>query len=160
MLTKNYGKEIMTKNLITIEASDSMVSAWKKMNDHHIRHLPVLDERKMVVGILSDRDVQRAMQVTRKNQFEQEIRLDANYVVEDFMSWPVYVVHESTSVRKIAEEMLAQKVSAFIVEDSTGRLKGIITTDDLIKLFLTEPMAVSDTALKGLVNYFAAPETA
>lgn len=148
----------MTKNLITIRAEETLAQAWRLMREKGIRHLPVLDERSTVVGILSDRDVQRAIRVQQVNGFQQELHLDDTLRVEDFMSWPVYVVHEDTSLRRVAEEMLSQKVSAFLVENSTGHLKGIITTDDLLKILLTESPKISDSALKGLAKYFSLPE--
>lgn len=151
-------KDIMTPKPITIQATESMTIAYKMMHAKSIRHLPVVDERNAVVGILSDRDVQRAMQVKKINNFQQEIHLDANMVVEDFMSWPVYVVSETTSIQRVAEEMLTQKVSAFIVEDNSGRMKGIITTDDLIKLFLAELGQRTDIGIKALSHYFTDAE--
>jgi CBS domain-containing protein len=151
-------KEAMTRDLLTINASDSMVVAYRLMHEKRIRHLPVVDERQKVVGILSDRDIQRAMSVKRINNFQQEVELDATLPVEDFMSWPVHVVSEATSLRRVAEEMLSQKVSAFLVEDNSGRVKGIITTDDILKVFLMNDDKVDNVGMKAVSYYFTGPE--
>lgn len=151
-------KEIMSSELITIKAAESITTAYKLMHEKGIRHLPVIDERNSIVGILSDRDIQRAMQVRKLNSFQQEIHLDAMIPVEDFMSWPVYVVSESTSIMRVAEEMLSQKVSAFLVEDNKGRVKGIITTDDMLKMFLMNDKKEDSLGMKALSYYFTGPE--
>lgn len=147
-------KDIMTLKPISIKATDSLTTAYKIMHSKSIRHLPVVDDRNSVVGILSDRDIQRAMQVRKINNLQQEIHLDASLVVEDFMSWPVYVVSETTTVKRVAEEMLSQKVSAFLVEDTMGRMKGIITTDDILKLFVAELDKQSGVGIKAISHYF------
>lgn len=147
-------KDIMTSRPISIKATDSLTTAYRIMHSKSIRHLPVVDERDAVVGILSDRDIQRAMQVKKINNLQQEIHLDGSLVVEDFMSWPVYVVSESTTVKRVAEEMLSQKVSAFIVEDGLGRMKGIITTDDILKLFVAELEKQSNVGMRAIGHYF------
>lgn len=134
----NNSKDAMTTKLITIMANDNLVNAYKIMKAKSIRHLPVTDERNKIVGILSDRDIQRGMQVKKLNTFQQEIVLDVDQKVEDYMSWPVYMVSEDTPIKKVVTEMLAQKVSAFLVQDNYEQVKGILTTDDILKLFLNE----------------------
>ncbi|MFZ4715853.1 MAG: HPP family protein [Bacteriovoracaceae bacterium] len=129
-------KDIMTTMPITIHAGESIVQAYGKMKENSIRHLPVMNGQNQIIGILSDRDIQRAMQVHRIDKFQQDIELPVEIPVEEFMSWPVYMVNEKTSIKVVAAQMLSQKVSAFLVEDEAGRLKGIITTDDLLKLLL------------------------
>jgi CBS domain-containing protein len=151
-------KDIMTLKPISIKATDSLTTAYKIMHAKSIRHLPVVDERNSVVGILSDRDIQRAMQVKKLNNLQQEIHLDASLVVEDFMSWPVYVVSETTTVKHVAEEMLSQKVSAFLVEDTMGRMKGIITTDDILQLFIAERDKQTGVGIKAISHYFVDAE--
>ena len=147
-------KDIMSKHLITINALDTMARACELMHSHNIRHLPVIDDREKIVGILSDRDVQRAMDVQKINNFQQSLSMNADRKVEDFMSWPVYMVSESTSIEKVVEEMLAQKVSAFVVSDSLGRSRGIVTSDDLLSFLLTLIRKDKDIKLKPIAHYF------
>lgn len=151
-------KEIMSSNLLTVKANDSIANAYKFMHGKGIRHLPVVDEKESIVGILSDRDIQRAMQVIKINNFQQEVQIDASILVEDLMSWPVYVVSESTSILKVAEEMLTQKVSAFLVQNDAGRVKGIITTDDMLRLILMTEQEESRLGQKAVSYFFSGPE--
>jgi acetoin utilization protein AcuB len=127
----------MTSKLITVKHGDSVKEAFSLMRGKGIRHLPVRDNEEKIIGILSERDVQRALNVKKAGLYEQEITLDENLKVEDFMSWPVYMVSEETSIERVAEEMLAQKISAFLVVDQNRVEKGIVTTDDMLKYLLT-----------------------
>ena len=149
-------KANMTKNPFTLSVEDTILDAYKLMREKSIRHLPVVNDLGKVVGILSDRDVQRAMNVSQPTPYMQQIRLNPEFKVAEFMSWPVYAVTEDTSLKKVAEEMLAQKVSAFVVEDPHERLVGIITTDDMLKYFITETN--KNQTLRSLSQYFTGPE--
>jgi acetoin utilization protein AcuB len=154
----NITQDLMTTKIITAKASDTVATAYRLMLDHGIRHIPIMDDRNVLVGILSDRDVQRAMSVKRINAIQQEVKLDPKVLIEAFMSWPVYVVSETTTIKRVAEEMLKQKVSAFIVEDHLGKMKGIITSDDLLKLFLKDDSKPMGIGLKTLGHFFLKPE--
>ena len=48
--------EIMTSNVISVPSSESVESSLAVMTENHIRHLPVVDENK-VVGVLSIGDL-------------------------------------------------------------------------------------------------------
>ena len=53
-------KEVMTANLITISSDQRLEDAMLIMSDKHIRHLPVVDEGKLI-GIISINDVVSAI---------------------------------------------------------------------------------------------------
>lgn len=51
----------MTTKLITVKPQESLVLAGQKMLEHGIRHLPVVDSTGRVIGVISMRDVLRAL---------------------------------------------------------------------------------------------------
>ena len=119
-------KDNMTKALVTVSWSDAMTKAHKIMEERRIRHLPVIDREGFVVGILSDRDVFRAMSPGRPG-FASDI------VVGDYMSWPAITVDEKSSVKDITEGMIDEKVSAFLVTRDGKQVVGIVTSEDLLR---------------------------
>lgn len=133
-------EEIMTKELITVSMDDSVLEAYTTMQKNRIRHLPVLDPSGTMVGILSDRDVQRCIRFDRKVTgpiLDIELNLNPNIKVAEAMSWPVHKVSGDVPVRDVALRMLNEKLSSLIVEcPKTGR-RGIITTDDLLRLLIS-----------------------
>ena len=55
-------EDFMSTAVISLKESDSISSAELQMKIAEIRHIPVVDERYHVVGIISQRDVFRAAQ--------------------------------------------------------------------------------------------------
>ena len=137
-------RSLMTKNVITISATSPLQHAHDLMKEHNIRHLPVMDQTGQLVGMLSDRDIQRAINVSLVNEVDTEMTFDPHQIVEDFMNWPVQTIDEKTSVVELAKMMINEKVSAFVVNAPNYFMKGIITTDDLLQ-YLIETINSSET---------------
>lgn len=128
-------KDLMTKKIVLIGPHNSMLEASQLMTNKTLRHL-VVQENGKLVGILSDRDLYKSMRTDKIDTTHMELSLNSTQKVQDYMTWPVYVISETTSLEKILEEFLAQRVSAFIVENKKGDMKGIITIDDILKYLL------------------------
>jgi acetoin utilization protein AcuB len=144
----------MTKKIMTIGLNDSVRKAYQIMTERKIRHLPVVDKNGDVVGILSDRDLQRAMTPTKsENSFEVSVEFDPVFEVKDFMSWPVRTVLDDTSIRDVALQILNEKISAVIVIGYGHSYRGIITTDDLIK-YLISLMSKDPGSLRLKISQF------
>lgn len=129
-------RSLMTKRIIKVKPEMPIQLAYDEMKDNGIRHLPVVDQFGKLMGILSDRDVQRAIHVKTINEIEQEMTFNPHDTVEDFMSWPVQTIDESTSIEDVAKMMIELKFSAFVVSSANEYIKGIITTEDLLKYLL------------------------
>lgn len=112
-----------------------MLEVSQIMTNRNLKHL-VVQENGKLVGILSDRDLWKSIRSDLVDSQHMELSLNSTQKVHDYMNWPVYVVSESTSVQKVIEEFLAQRVSAFVVENKKGEMKGIITIDDILEYFL------------------------
>jgi len=63
-------KEVMTEKLITISPRTDLDECMQLMTDHRIRHLPVLENNK-VIGLISIGDVVREMLVQQKVHIEE-----------------------------------------------------------------------------------------
>jgi len=63
-------KEVMTDKLITISPKTELDECMQLMTDHRIRHLPIVDNNK-VIGLISIGDVVKAMIVQQQNQIEE-----------------------------------------------------------------------------------------
>lgn len=130
--------DVMSKDLVTVVMGAPLSDAFVLMRDRRIRHLPVTDEAGEVIGILSDRDISRAMTPDPEMgpSHVEDAQFDPSYRARDFMTWPVRSVIEDVPVQEVARRMLKEKVSAFLVVDRTRQIRGIVTTDDLLKLLI------------------------
>jgi CBS domain-containing protein len=113
--------DLMTTAVLTVKPTDRVASAWREMKEGDIRHLPVLNDKGAVVGILSDRDLLRAL----GEGWEER-------PVSDCMTSEVLVVRPQTSAREATMLMLEYKVSSVPVVDDAGELVGLVTETDFL----------------------------
>lgn len=116
----------MTRSMVTISFDQPMDDAYLMMQQWGVRHLPVRDVSNKIVGILADSDIYRAMNPLRA-------AFEVGQTVGDYMSWPAISIEESTPVSEVAEAMITERVSAFIVTKA-GEPTGIVTTEDLLRV--------------------------
>ena len=119
----------MSKHLITVQMNDTVKSAHETMQKNRVRHLPVKDESGSIIGVLSDRDVQRAVKGNGNSTIIE------GAVVRDFMAWPIRSVEGQTDLRVVATMMIDEKISSVLVTKS-GFVVGIVTTEDMLKVLL------------------------
>lgn len=126
----------MTKNLVTVESTKKLEEAYHLMFSNKIRHLPVTDKSGTIIGLISDRDLQRAMRSevadcygfkTEKIEFKEDCK------VVDYMVWPVKSFDVSTDLKLVVRKMIDTKVSSFLIKQD-DEVVGIVTTDDFLHL--------------------------
>lgn len=143
-------KKIMTTELVKIKEKSTMLDAYKLMFFRELRHLPVYDDFENLVGILSERDLQRAFSVEPVTPTEKRIVLRENLLVEDFMSTPVFMVPADRPLTEVIEDMLKRKISAVLVSDETGSAQGILTTEDLLQCLMSTLQTTDDVRSRPL----------
>ena len=67
---KTLVSEIMSSNVITVAPTDSVQNALKVMTEHHIRHLPIVDNTT-VVGVVSIGDLVKDVIFMQQSTIEQ-----------------------------------------------------------------------------------------
>ena len=137
-------RSVMTKKVITVQATFPIEQAHKLMENHGIRHLPVIDQAGHLVGMISDRDIQRAISVSLVNEIDKEFIFNPHHIVEDFMNWPVQTIDEKMEISDCAKMMIDEKVSALIVTAPNIYMRGIITTENILQ-YLIELIGSSET---------------
>jgi|GEM_PF-1877066 len=129
----------VSKPLITIPCTAPIDVAAKLMAMHQIRHL-VVTEDKQSIGVISDRDIQRASRVHLYrwgDEMPQDRSFDPSHRVCDFMSVPITSLDITASVSDVAAKMLAQRISSVILTNN-GEAAGIVTTEDILRLLVEQ----------------------
>jgi CBS domain-containing protein len=129
---------IMTTELILLNISDNLYKAEKLFKKHKIRHLPVVNGKK-IAGILSYTDLLRisyADVIDEDDDTIESVVYDMFSVPQVMMSKPV-VVSPDTTIKEVAEILSEREFHALPVVNN-GELVGIVTTTDLIKYFHNE----------------------
>jgi acetoin utilization protein AcuB len=134
-------KDVMHSNVVTVTPRATIAEAFQLTRARGIRHLPVLEEGALV-GIVSDRDLKRAIPPTATRLSVPAPQL-ATATVEQVMTRAVITTGPTFSVEEAGRVMVSQKISALPVTEG-GRLVGIVTETDIIGLLVralgaTEP---------------------
>jgi CBS domain-containing protein len=123
---------------VTIEPSILIDEAYGVMRDWGIRHLPVVQDGRLV-GMISDRDVLLIQgQPSQQNDTCDSsggCLVQAGVLVEEIMSYPVRCVQTDADLAAAINMMLDDHISAVAVQDGEN-LRGIITTTDILGWYL------------------------
>lgn len=130
--------ELMRDKVFTVGVDDMVDRAFFLIHYEKIRHIPVV-EKKKVVGIVSDRDLYKALGPrTRRRSVVRQKGETSLYViprkVRHIMRRGVITIEPQARVAKAASMMANRKIGALPVVQS-GKLVGIITATDILRAF-------------------------
>lgn len=128
--------DLMTSPTVTVFASDSLATANEIMVERSIRHLPVVNSQKELLGILSHRDMIRAaLFATNELPYSEEQRFLEQTLVEQAMTTDPESVAPDAPLIDAARMLLEQKFGCLPVVDGL-EVVGILTEADFIKLVI------------------------
>ncbi|MEG2139832.1 MAG: CBS and ACT domain-containing protein [Bilophila sp.] len=130
-------REWMTGDVITVTPETSMLKASKLMKDHGIRRLPVVDDSKHVIGIVSDRDVKAASpsKATTLDMHELYYLL-SEVKIKDIMTQKPFTIRDNETVEMAAVLMEEKNFGGLPVVNAENILVGIITDHDIFKVLI------------------------
>jgi CBS domain-containing protein len=116
-------KDVMVKNVITVEAEATVIEVAKLMNKHEIGCLVVMKKGEPV-GIITERDMLKRVLLKSKDPRKTK--------VGKMMSKPLVVGEPQTNIRDAVRLMVEGKIKRLpIVED--GHLLGLVTFTDIVR---------------------------
>jgi acetoin utilization protein AcuB len=126
----------MTSDLIAITPVTSFPEGFRIMRERGIRHLPVVDDRGKLIGIVTQTDLLHASPstATTLSVFEMSYLL-ANLHVQEVMSSPPITVSEDAPLEEVARLMVERKIGCLPVMRD-GDLVGMITETDIFETFV------------------------
>ena len=115
-------KDLMTKNVVTIDADKTVVEAAVLMSENDIGDLVVV-EKNTPVGIVTERDFVRRVLAERKS---------VNTKVSEVMTTPLKVIDPDAPIKEAARRMVNKKIRRLpVIKDN--KLVGILTAADFAK---------------------------
>ena len=130
MITVN---EVMSTQVMTLNAADNVSTAWELMKDQDVRHIPIVDENHFPVGIITERDILRARNssVLANNQSMGE----ESILLEQIMSKKISYTRPEDPLRSAGLKLQKNKYGCLPVMDN-DKLVGIITDSDFVDIAL------------------------
>ncbi len=138
MLKHTKVSEIMSKNLFTIEITDTLHNADEIMKRENVRYVPVLEGSKYI-GLITK---QRVMEYTLRhlydfnedvNEFVETQILDFENIIEKNL----HLLYPEDSIQKVLELFAKYKYEVLPVVDWDKNLVGIVSTTDIL-LFINK----------------------
>jgi acetoin utilization protein AcuB len=125
-------KERMKRDPVTVKKGDSFRYALKLIRKEGIRHLPVLDGKRLV-GIVTDRDLRQSAPSPATTLEVHELNyLLERLTIEAIMTKRVITVGPETNLLDATKLLLAHKIGCLPVVEHE-ELLGIITEGDLLR---------------------------
>ncbi|MGH7769693.1 MAG: CBS domain-containing protein [Candidatus Binatia bacterium] len=124
--------EIMMKGPVTLNSDDILDLANDIMQLGRIRHIPILDNGK-VVGVLSQRNLFQSALVAAMGMRPKQRKEHLKAIrVRDVMSAPVITASPKTGVKEAARIMVDKKIGCLPVMENDS-LVGLVTESDILR---------------------------
>jgi CBS domain-containing protein len=137
-------KDVCTAGVISCGRETSVLQAADLMRRRHVGDLVVVDDPEdegIPLGVVTDRDI--VVEVLAKG-------LDpAKTTVGSLMRSPVVIAYESEDTTQAIERMRMHGVRRLPVVAHEGEVVGIVTLNDLLRVFISDAGALLDVMTKG-----------
>jgi len=159
--------DVMTREVATVGGAAAFKDIVRTLRDRRVSALPVVDGSGRVLGIVSEADLLpkeefRDSDPDRRTQLRRlsDLAKAGSLSVEELMTSPALTVLPDATLAQAAREMARARVKRLPVVDADGRLEGIVSRADLLKVFLRDDEEIAEEIRREVVSYlFHTPES-
>lgn len=135
--------DVMTTDVITVNANETMDQVSLIFNSREIHHLPVVDSEGKIVGIISKTDYHKLQHgftlfKSKESQAYNEAIM-RSLLASDVMTKQVVTLLPSESISVAVDIFRENLFHAIPVVDESHKLVGILTTYDLLNYAFRVP---------------------
>lgn len=117
--------DLMSRKVASCASGDTLERAAQIMWEHDCGIVPVVDENRRVIGMITDRDI--CMAAYTRGRALRDV------LVSSTMSRSIQAVHETDRIEKAHEAMRLAHIRRLPVLDGAGRLAGVLSINDLVR---------------------------
>ena len=139
-------KDVMTRDVVFVKRNSALEAVADILNRHAISGVPVIDDNKNVVGVISEKDFLFHMGAQNQKTFmgviAQCLKNKGCVAIsmrkqkaEDIMTAPAITISENTPVSEIAEIFTEKNINRAPVTDPGNKLTGIVTRTDIVQSY-------------------------
>ncbi|MCZ7429788.1 CBS domain-containing protein [Micromonospora sp. WMMA1949] len=138
-------QDVMTRNVASVREGTAYREIVDVLADRHVTAAPVVDETRRVLGVVSEADLMYKVEFLGRprergilpDRHRREARAKAGATLAaDLMTAPPVTITPDATIVEAARLMDARGVKRLPVVDDLGRLVGIVTRGDLLKVHL------------------------
>ncbi len=128
-------EDVMTRDPATLSQFNSLADARKLMTEKGFRHIPIINEFKELIGLVSQRNIYQHGVSSQTFMSEEELSaIETGTLLSDIMTTGVQTIHQETNVRHAAELIHKKKFGCLPVVSHDNKLLGIITDHDFVAI--------------------------
>ncbi len=153
-------QDLMTKQVVAVGEDAGFKEMVRLLEKHRVSALPVIDSQGKVVGVVSEADLllkEGLADLESKHVFESSARRAARVkarggTARETMTSPAIAVGPDASVEEAARRMHAMGVKRLPVAGEDGRLVGILSRSDVLKVFLRQGEEIRREIVEELIS--------
>ena len=135
-------RDVMTRNVISVTRDADLHEAARLLSENRISGLPVVDERRRVIGVISESDILILAGMKREHTFRDIVRnilgepvptRKKGNRVEDVMNLSPITAKADDDVGEVAKILDERRIKRLPVVDDEGTLIGIISRADIVR---------------------------
>src|SRR5271155_5155188 len=130
---------LFTRQTIKVTPRQSVLTAAMIMHKRNFRHLPVVDEKGRIMGMISTQDIVDSLNfvLSKPDMKTKEVIESLEIPVERIMVYNSICVEPEDGLAEITKKMTFHNLGGMPVIDEQGVVRGIITLRDLVGLMGT-----------------------
>ncbi|WP_460072845.1 CBS domain-containing protein [Streptomyces sp. YKOK-I1] len=151
--------DVMTRAVVAVGRDAPFKEIVRLMERWKVSALPVLEGEGRVIGVVSEADLlpKEEFRDDDPDRFTQRRRLSdlakaGALTAEELMSSPAVTVHGTTTLAEAARIMARREVKRLPVIDAEGRLEGVVSRSDLLKVFLRDDEDLTEEVRREVVD--------
>jgi CBS domain-containing protein len=160
--------DVMTRAVAAIGRDAAFKDIVRTMQERKVSALPVVDVEGRVVGVVSEADLLpkeefRDSDPDRSTQLRRlsDLAKAGSVTADELMTSPALTVRPDETLAQAARTMARARVKRLPVVDGTGRLEGVVSRADLLKVFLRDDEEIAEEVRREIVSYlFPTPASA
>lgn len=150
-------REIMTTKVITIGPDETVKKAASIICLKKISGIPVVDTNNILMGIVSEKDILRAIYPTYQEFFDnpQDFKVFAdlsrrykdmaNLKITEILSGRLITVSQDTALLEVLSLMISKRIRRIPITDNNGILVGIVSQGDIHQALFEEFFVNNDS---------------
>ncbi|AZQ39494.1 CBS domain-containing protein [Streptomyces cyaneochromogenes] len=161
-------RDVMTRDVAVADRDAAFKDIVRTLQDRKVSALPVVDGEGRVVGVVSEADLlpKEEFRDSDPDRYTQLRRLSdlakaGSVTAGELMTRPALTVTADTTLAQAARTMARARVKRLPVVDADGRLEGVVSRTDLLKVFLRSDEEIAEEVRREVVAYlFPVPGSA
>ncbi len=143
---------VMTHDVVAVDPTTPFKSCISTMRMHGVSALPVVDRGKLV-GIVTVTDLMlKEFRPTVRQRYEGVTSADGELTAGSLMTRKVVTVAAADPVVTAVRLMFEHRVNRLPVVDGEGRLIGIVSRSDILRVFMRSDVAIRKEVADGVLS--------